>query len=72
MVHPCSAQIVAVAAVGGDTALRAWVYRCLAGLLLAIGALTAATGSRTPVIWFKICPVVMTVSAALLLISSLG
>jgi len=36
-------------------------------LLVVLGALTAATGARTPVVFFKICPVVMVVCAGLLL-----
>lgn len=62
--------IVIVTAHGGDTTTMAWVYRGIAGLLLAIAALTAVTGSGTPVVWFKICPVVLTVSATLLLTAS--
>ena len=43
--------------------------------LVAIAALdavvlTALTGARTAVIWFKICPVVLTCSAILLLVAS--
>lgn len=33
--------------------------------------LTALTGARTPVIWFKICPVLLITSAALLVAASL-
>src|SRR5690348_779965 len=35
-------------------------------MLVALAGLTAATGARTPVIWFKICPVLLTCPAALL------
>jgi hypothetical protein len=28
-----------------------WVYRVAAGLLVALGTLTALTGARTPVVW---------------------
>jgi hypothetical protein len=62
--------IVIVTALTRDMTMRAWVYRAIAGLLLAIAALTAVTGSRTPVVWFKVCPVVLTASAALLLTAS--
>ena len=58
---------VTVAGSGGDA--REWVYRIAAGLLLALGALTALTGARTGVIWFKVCPV-LTGSAVLLLAAS--
>ncbi len=43
------------------------VYRVSAGFLILIGIWTAVTGARTGVIWFKMCPVVMTVSSALLI-----
>ena len=36
----------------------------------ALAALTAVTGARTAVIWFKICPVLLAGSAVLLLIAS--
>lgn len=59
---------VTVAGSGGDA--REWAYRIAAGLLLALGALTALTGARTGVIWFKVCPVLLTGSAVLLLTAS--
>jgi hypothetical protein len=62
--------IAATAAGGADQGVRAWVYRAAAGLLLALAALTALTGARTPVIWFKICPALLTSAAALLLAAS--
>ena len=34
---------------------------------MAVGVLTAVTGARTPSVWFKVCLVVMAVSASLLL-----
>jgi ABC-type nitrate/sulfonate/bicarbonate transport system substrate-binding protein len=36
-------------------------------VLVALAALTSATGARMPVIWFKICPFVLTTAAALIL-----
>lgn len=47
------------------------IYRVVPGFLLAIGVWTAMTGARTGVIWFKMCPVVMTVASALLIGASL-
>ena len=47
------------------------VYRVTVGLLMTIGIWTAMTGARTKVIWFKMCPVVMTVSSGLLIAASL-
>ncbi|MEU4259563.1 hypothetical protein [Streptomyces fradiae] len=63
--------VAVVTAVGGGTATAHWTYRVVAGALLVIAALTAATGARTGVVWFKLCPVVLSCSAALLLIASL-
>jgi len=66
-----AAVVIAVTAVGGaDPGSRVWVYRVAAGLLIALGALTALTGARTPVVWFKICPAVLAGSAALLVAAS--
>lgn len=67
-----AAVVIAATAAGGTAAdMRAWVYRAAAGLLVALAVLTALTGARTPVIWFKICPVLLTAAAALLLTASL-
>jgi hypothetical protein len=68
-----AAMVVVVTAAdggaGGD--VRVWVYRVAAGLLTALAVLTALTGARTPVVWFKICPFLLTGSAALLVAASL-
>jgi hypothetical protein len=53
-----------LAALGGDD------QRAAAGLLLALATLTALTGARTAVVWFKICPVVLGGGAGLLLAAS--
>lgn len=67
-----AALVIVVTVVGGpDASARDWVYRVAAGLLAALGILTALTGARTPVIWFKICPILLGGSAALLLAASL-
>jgi len=63
--------IVVTAADGADAGAHVWVYRVAAGLLIALGTLTAMTGARTAVIWFKICPVLLVSSAVLLLTASL-
>jgi hypothetical protein len=66
-----AAVVIAATAVGGaDTGVRGWVYRVAAGLLVALGTLTALTGARTSVVWFKICPVLLAGSAALLVVAS--
>jgi hypothetical protein len=46
------------------------LYRLSAGLLAAIAVLTALTGARTPIVWFRACPVVMAVCVGLLLVGS--
>ncbi len=66
-----AAFVIAATASSGSGEIQAWVYRVGALLLVAIGLLTALTGARTPVVWFKICPLVMAVSAALLLTASI-
>ena len=66
------AGIIVVTIVGGAGSHAShWVYRVVAALLFALAALTGLTGARTPVIWFKICPVLLTFSAALLVVASL-
>ncbi len=62
--------VIAVTAAGSGTGVAAWVYRVVAGLLIALAVLTGLTGARTPVIWFRICPVLLTCSAVLLLLAS--
>jgi len=63
------ALIAAAGYAGGSTADL--VYRVLAVALLALAVLTAVTGSRTPAIWFKACPFVLTTAAALLVVRTL-
>ncbi len=64
------ALVVLVAALVSDATAGALVYRVCAAALLAIAALTAVTGSRTPVVWFRACPFVLSGTAALLLAAS--
>jgi len=67
-----AAMVIVVTAAGGaGTSVGVWVYRVAAGLLIALGTLTALTGARTPAVWFKVCPVLLAGSAALLLAASL-
>ncbi|HEX2894637.1 MAG TPA: hypothetical protein VHO29_11620 [Marmoricola sp.] len=65
-----AALVLVVTAVDGATSTAHWVYRVTAVALTVLAALTALTGARTAVIWFKICPVLLTTSAALLLMAS--
>ena len=63
--------IAATAATGAAPDIRAWVYRAASILLISLGTLTALTGARTPVIWFKVCPVLLAVAALVLFLASL-
>lgn len=55
---------------GADDSVAVLVYRLAAGLLAGIALLTALTGARTPVAWFKACPLVLATVIALLLVGS--
>ncbi len=67
-----AAIVVAATAVGGaDAEVSVRIYRSAAGLLVALGLLTALTGARTRRVWFKICPARLGTSAGLLLVASL-
>jgi hypothetical protein len=46
-------------------------YRFVAAVLLVLAALTAVTGARTPVVWFRICPFVLSGASALLVGASI-
>jgi energy-converting hydrogenase Eha subunit E len=46
------------------------VYIAGAVMLLIMALLTLLTGARTPVIWYKICPAVKTLAAALYILAS--
>jgi hypothetical protein len=63
--------VFAVTLVGGDAGVVAAVYRVVAGIVVAFGAVTAFTGARTSVVWFKICPLLLTGTATLLVAASL-
>ena len=60
---------VTVSEGAGDSA-AVLVYRLAACLLAAVAVLTALTGARTPVRWFKACPFVLTIAVVLLLVGS--
>ena len=50
------------------------VYWVCAGFLITIGVWTALTGARTSgggAIWFKMCPIVMSISSGLLIVATL-
>ena len=65
-----AAMVVAATSVDAGSDVTVWVYRVAAALLVALAVLTGFTGARTPVIWFKICPVLLGGSAVLLLTAS--
>jgi hypothetical protein len=64
--------ILVTARGGADDAMAIVVYRATAGFLLALALLTALTGARTPVVWFKACPFVLATAIVLLLAGSLA
>ena len=65
------ALVIIIAAVDGSAdATAELVYRVLAVVLIALAVLTTFTGARTPVVWFKVCPFVLTGAAAPLLAAS--
>ena len=66
------AAVVAVtpAVAGPEQSIVAWLYRVTAVMLAMVAALTAVTGARTPVVWFKVCPVLLGSTAVLLLVAS--
>ncbi len=65
-----AALVIAVTAVADGGNARDWVYRVVAALLVALAVLTALTGARTRVIWFRVCPVLLTSTGVLLVIAS--
>jgi hypothetical protein len=46
------------------------VYYAEAGMLLVMALVTLLTGSRTPVIWYKLCPAVKVITAAFFVLGS--
>jgi len=62
--------VLTVAVAGTGAAATHWVCRATAGLLVALAVLTALTGARTTVVWFKVCPVLLGASAVLLVLAS--
>ena len=66
-----AAVVVFATAVGGSrSGLTDGIYRISSVMLVAMAALTAVTGARTAVIFFKICPLLLGVVAALLVAAS--
>jgi len=64
--------VVLVTAIAGpDETASVVTYLVSAGFLVAIGVLTQVTGARVPVMWFKLCPVVMAIVAGAFIVASL-
>jgi hypothetical protein len=61
---------IATATRSAQPSLTDWIYRASAIMLLAVAVLTAFTGARTPIIFFKICPLLLSTTAALLFAAS--
>lgn len=66
-----SVVVMATLVAPSNTDVVRGVYFVAAGLLVALAVLTAFTGARTSVVWFKICPVLLGISAALLVAAGL-
>jgi hypothetical protein len=65
-----AALVVSATVVHDSAAVTHWVYRVCAVVLVTLAVLTGLTGARTSVIWFKICPALLTISATLLVVAS--
>jgi hypothetical protein len=65
-----AALVLVATAIDVEQSTSRWACRMSAVMLVGVGALTAATGARTPFIFFKVCPVLLSSVATLLLIAS--
>jgi hypothetical protein len=66
-----AAVVVITTAVAGSSAtITAWIDRTSAVMLVGLAILTTITGAKTTVIWFKICPILLTIAAVLLVLAS--
>ncbi len=66
-----AALVIVVTATGAGTGVADWTYRVCAAILLTLAVLTGFTGARTPVVWFRICPALLSTAALLLVVASL-
>lgn len=64
--------ILATALEGVDDATVELVCVVAAGVLVVLALLTLFTGARTGVAWFRVCPVVLTSVAVLLVLAAVG
>lgn len=66
-----AAIVIIATLIGADgSEVARWVYRGAAALLAALAVLTALTGARTRVVWFKICPGLLGMTAVTLVVAS--
>ncbi len=64
--------VAAVTYLGGaGTTVGEGVYAVTAGMLFVMGAWTGVTGGRTPVAFFKVCPLVKSTAAVLFILAIL-
>ncbi len=63
--------LLATAIEGAGDPTTQLIYVVSAVVLVALAGLTAATGARTEVIWFRVCPFVLVGSAVLLMLASI-
>jgi hypothetical protein len=64
--------ILVTALEGADDPAATLVFRVVAVVAIVLAALTALTGARTSVVWYRVCPVVLSGVAALLIAASLA
>ena len=66
------ALVILITAIEGPTEPASHlVYRVSAAILIALAALTAVTGARTPTVWFRVCPFLLSGVAILYVLASL-
>jgi len=67
-----AALVISVTGAGTGQSAAVAAYGVSASVLVALGTLTALTGARTGVIWFKLCPLLLGASAVLLIAAALA
>jgi len=67
-----AALVITATIVDGGSSVTAWVYRLVAAVLVVLAGLTAMTGARTKIVWFRVCVALLFVSAVLLVVASVS
>ncbi len=62
--------ILVTATLGSGDAGARLIDRSFAAVLLVLAGVTAVTGARTGMVWFRVCPVVLGSAAVLLVVAS--